>query len=183
MRSLHRSRPDVHIALLVEAAVEGEGVRVLPGTHHQVVRLEIALAQQARILAVAVAGVHRRADREAGDQPPAGDDVDHRELFRHACRGIVQRERIAHHADRGITRAARKGGGDQVGRRHQAVAVGVMLVAAHRIETTIRRELHLVHKVVVHQMRALRIEQRGMDVDPYRWVLLPEILRQFGVRH
>ncbi len=183
MRPLHRPRPDVHVALLVEAAVEREGVRVLPGPHHQVMRLEIALAQQARVLAVAVAGVHRRADREAGDQPPAGDDVDHRELFRDARRRIVQRERIAHHADRGVARAPRQRRGDQVGRRHQPVAVGMVLVAAHGVEAAIRRELHLVHEVVVHQMRALRIEQRRVDVDPHRRVLLPEILRQLGVRH
>ena len=39
MRLLHRARPDVDVALLVEAAVEGEGVLLGPGAHHQVVRL------------------------------------------------------------------------------------------------------------------------------------------------
>ena len=183
MRTLHRTRPDVHVALLIESAVESERVGVLPRLHHQVVRLKIAFAQQARVLAVAVAGVHRRADREAGDQPPARYAVDHRELFRHARRRIVQRERIAHHADRRVFRPPRDRRGDQVGRGHQAIAVGMMLVAAHGVEAAIRRELHLVHEVVVHQMRTLRIEQRRVDVDPNGRMLLPKVLRQFGVRH
>ena len=183
MRALHRTRPDVHIALLIEAAIERERVRFLPGLHHQVMRFEIALAQQAWVLAIAIAGVHRRADREAGDQPPARDHVDHRELFSDARRRIVESKRIAHHADRGIPCAPRQCRRDQVGRRHKAVAVGVVLVAAHGIEAAVGRELHLVHEVVVHQVRALWVEQRRMDVDPHRRMLLPEVLRQFGVRH
>ena len=58
-----------------------------------------------------------------------------------------------------------------------------MLVAAHRVEAAIGGVLHLVHEVVVHQVRALRVEQRRMDVDPHRRMLLPEIVRQLGVRH
>ena len=95
MRALDRARPDVDVALLVEAAVEGEGVLLGPGLDDQVVRLVIALAQHRRVLAIGVAGVHRRADREAGDQPAARDAVDHREFFGHARRRIVERQRIA----------------------------------------------------------------------------------------
>ena len=96
MRLLDRPRPDVDVALLVEAAVEGEGLLLGPRLHDEVVRLEIALAQHRRVLAVGVAGVHRRADREAGDQPPARDAVDHREFFGHPRRRVVERERVAH---------------------------------------------------------------------------------------
>ena len=106
MRALDRARPDVDVALLVIAAVERERVRMLPGLHHQVVRLVIALAELARVLAVGEAVVHRRADREAGDQPAAGDAVDHREFFGDAGRRVVQRERVAHHADRRVGGAA-----------------------------------------------------------------------------
>jgi len=45
VRLLHRSRPDVDVALLVEAAVEGKGVLFLPGAHDEAMRFEIALAQ------------------------------------------------------------------------------------------------------------------------------------------
>ena len=50
MRVLHRARPDVHVALLVEAAIEGEGVLLGPGAHHQVMRFVIALAQLAGLV-------------------------------------------------------------------------------------------------------------------------------------
>ena len=94
--------------------------------------------------------------------------VDHRELFRHAGRRIVERQRVAHHADRRIGGAARQRRGDQVGRRHQAVAVGMMLVHADRVEAALGGVFQLVHEVVVHVVRAPGIEQRRMDVHPHR---------------
>ena len=183
MRALHRARPDVDVALLVVAAVERERVRVLPGLHHQVVRLVVALAQLRRVLAVGEAVVHRRADRKAGDQPTAGDAVDHRELLGDAGRRVVQRQRVAHHADRRVGGAAGQRRGDQVGRRHQAVAVGMVLVDADRVVAAGGGVFELVHEVVVHVMRAPRVEQRRVDVDPHRRMLLAEVVRQFGVRH
>ena len=183
MRTLDRARPDVDVALLVVAAVERESVRMLPGLHHQVVRLVVALAELRRVLAVGEAVVHRRADREAGDQPAAGDAVDHRELFGDAGRRVVQRQRVAHHADRRVGGATGQRRGDQVGRRHQAVAVGVVLVDADRIEAAGGGVFEFVHEVVVHVVGAAGVEQRGVDVDPDRGVLLPEVVRKFGVWH
>ena len=183
MRRLDRPRPDVHVALLVEPPVEGERVAIGPGAQDQVVRLVIALAQQRRVLAVGVTGVHRRADRKPGDQPPAGDAVDHCELFGHPRRRIVQRQRVAHHAERGVGRAPRQRGGDQIGRRHQAVAVGMMLVHAYRVEAAFGGVFQFIHEIVVHVMRAPRIEQRRMDVDPDRRMLVAEARRQLGIRH
>ena len=58
-----------------------------------------------------------------------------------------------------------------------------MLVAADGVEAAVGRVLHLVHEVVVHVVGALRVEQRGMDVDPHRGMLLAEVVRQLGVRH
>ena len=109
--------------------------------------------------------------------------VDHGEFFRHAGRRIVQRQRVAHHADRRVRGAPRQRRGNQVGRRHQPVAVGVVLVDADRVEAALRGVFKLVHEVVVHQVGALRIEQRGMDVHPHRRVGVPEIVRQFRVGH
>ena len=183
MRALHRARPDVDVALLVVAAVEREGVRMLPGLHHQVVRLVVALAKLRRVLAVGEAVVHRRADRESRDQPAAGDAVDHRELFCDAGRRIVQCERVAHHADGGVGGAAGERRGDQVRRRHQAVAVGVVLVDADRVVAARGGVFQLVHEVVVHVVRAAWVEQRGVDVHPYRRMLLAEVIREFGVGH
>ena len=180
---LDRPRPDVDVALLVVAAVEGEGVLFGPRLLHQVMGFEVALAQEARVLAVGVAGVHRRADREARDQPAAGDAVDHRELFGHARRRIVERQRVAHDADRGVGGAAREGTGDQVGRRHQPIAVRMVLVHAHRVVAELGGILELVHEVVVHVMGASGVEQRRMDVDPDAGVLPVKVLGQLRVRH
>src|SRR5207248_6394446 len=41
MRLLHRPRPDIDVALLIESAVEGEGVALGPGAHDQVMGLAI----------------------------------------------------------------------------------------------------------------------------------------------
>src|SRR6185312_16844112 len=80
VRPLNGTRPDVDIALLVIAAVERERLRLRPGFKQKVVRLEIPLPQLARVLAVGETIVHRRADRETGDQPPAGNHIDHGEF-------------------------------------------------------------------------------------------------------
>ena len=59
----------------------------------------------------------------------------------------------------------------------------MMLIHTYRVETDVGGEFKLIHEVVVHQMRALWIEQRRVDIDPHRIVLLTEIVRQFCVRH
>src|SRR5271166_5620994 len=102
MRLLHRPRPDVDVALLVEAAVERKGVLFGPRPQNEIMRLVISLAQHARVLAVGVAGVHWRTDRKSGDQPPARNAVDHREFFGHSSRWVVERQRIAEHAERSV---------------------------------------------------------------------------------
>ena len=183
MRLLDRPRPDVDVALLVEAAVEGERLFLGPGAQHEVVGLVVAVAQLARVGAVGISRVHRRADREAGDEPAARDAVDHGELFGYPRRRIVEREAVAEHADRRVRGAPRQRRGDQVWRRHQAVAVGMMLVAADRVEAALGRMLELVEELVVHVMRALGVEQRGVDVDPDGRVLLLEIVGQLLVGH
>jgi hypothetical protein len=58
-----------------------------------------------------------------------------------------------------------------------------MLVDAHRVEPAFGGEFEFVHEVVVHVMRTPRVEQRGMDVDPHRRVLVPEIVGQLGIGH
>ena len=184
VRLLHRARPYVDVALAVEAPVEREGVGLGPRPHHQVVGLVIAFAEQRRVLSVGVAGIHGRADREAGDQAAAGDAVDHREFFGDPRRRVVEGEAVAHDAQRRPRRrAARQGAGDQIGRRHQPVAVRVVLVAAHRIQPDRRGVFHFVHEVVVHPVRAFGLEQARMDVYPHRRMFVAEILRQLGIGH
>src|SRR5271155_2962825 len=59
----------------------------------------------------------------------------------------------------------------------------MMLVDAHRVEPAFGGEFELIHEVVVHVMRPPGVEQRGMNVDPDRGVLLPEIVGQLGIGH
>src|SRR5260370_33371954 len=59
----------------------------------------------------------------------------------------------------------------------------MMLVDADRVETAFGGVFEFVHEIVVHVMRPPRIEQRRMDVDPDRWMLLAKIVGQLGVRH
>src|ERR1700722_20502807 len=92
MRILHRSRPDVDIALLIETAVEGEGILLGPGPDNKVVRLHIALSELAWVRAVSVTGIHWRADREPSDQPAAGDAIDHGEFLRPEGGQVLDRQ-------------------------------------------------------------------------------------------
>ena len=73
-----------------------------------VVRLGVLVAGQRGDLAVAEVGVHRRADREAGDSRPPEMHVEHGELFGHADRRVVQRDGVADHADRRPRRPPRQ---------------------------------------------------------------------------
>src|SRR5690242_7311947 len=59
----------------------------------------------------------------------------------------------------------------------------MVLVDADRVEAAFGGELQFVHEVVVHAMRATLVEQRGMDVDPYRGMLLTKVVGQLGIGH
>src|SRR5215472_11279442 len=106
---LDRPRPDVHVALLVEAAVERECLLLGPGAQDEVMGFVVALPQLAWIGAVRVRGVHWRADREAGDETTAGNSVDHGELFGDPCWRIVEGKAVAKNADRRIGGAPSEG--------------------------------------------------------------------------
>ncbi len=107
---------------------------------------------------------------KARDEPAAGDAVEHRELLGDARRRVVERERVAHHDDRGVARAPREARGDQVRRGHQAVGVRVVLVHADAVEADLGGELELVHELVVERVRRGGIEERGsMSTQTEGW--------------
>ena len=183
VRLLDRLRPAIHPPELVVLAVEGERLLRLPRAHDQLVRLAVLVAREGRDLAVAEVGVHRRADREAGDEPPAGQDVQHRELLGDADRRVVERDRVADDADRRSRRPAAEPGRDDVGRGHRAVAVLVVFVHADAVEAERVRVLELIHVLVVHGVALLRVVERVWDVDPDGPVLLAEVVGQVRPRH
>ena len=85
---------------MLAVPLERAGLR--PGLDDQVVRLVEAVA---RLRRVEREGVVLRADaaHEAGDDPPAGDDVEHRDLLRHAQRMVAERDRVAEDRDLAVS--------------------------------------------------------------------------------
>ena len=170
-------------AELVVLAVEGERLVAGPRLHDHVVGLAVLVPRERWDLPVAEVGVHRGADGESGDESPPGDDVEHRELLGHANRRVVARDRVADHAERGPRRAPRQRRRDQVRRRHQSIAVLVVLVAADAVEAERLRVLELVEVRVVDVVAFARVVQRAGDVHPDRPVPLAEVLGQVRPRH
>ena len=183
VRLLQRPRPDVHIAQLGVLAVEAERFRARPRLDDQAVRLVVLVAQRGGRLAVTEIGVHRRADREPGDQPAAAHHVEHGELLGHANRRVVQGDAVAHDHQRCLRRAARQRRPHDVGRRHEAVGVLVMLVHADAVEPETVGEFQLIEVLVVQMVSPFGIEQRTRHVHPHAAVLVLEIVRQIRVRH
>ena len=182
-RLLDRLGPAIDVAQLGVAAVEGERLVGRPRLADQVVRLGVLLAGQRRDGAVGVVGVHRGADREARDQPPARQHVEHGELLGHAQRRIVERDRVAEHDQRRLRGPARQGRRHDVGRRHQAVGVGVVLVDADAVEAHLLGIFELVEILVIGDVAELGLVHAVGQVDPDRAVLLPEVVRHVRPGH
>ena len=183
MRLLQGLRPDIDVAQLGIAAVEGERRVLVPRPHDQLMRLGIFLARQRRNLSVGVVRVHRGANRKAGNEPSAGDIVQHGEFLGDADRRIVERDRVAEHDQRGSRRTARQRGGNQIGRRHQAVSVLMMFVDADAVKTQRFGMLQQIHIFVVKGVTLDRIVEAPIDVDPHGAMFLAKILRQIAPRH
>ena len=97
--------------------------------------------------------------------------------------GCRARDRIAEHDDGGIGAGAAQRGGDDVGARHEPVAVGVVLVDPHAVETDRRRIFELVDVVVVGPVPDLRVVEAWIDVDPDGSVGFREVVWQLRVGH
>lgn len=120
----------------------------------------------AGVLTVGEAGVHRGADRKARDQPPTRDAIEHRHLLGNTRGRVVEGGRVAHHAERDVARASRKGRSHQLRRGHQAIAVGMVLVDADRIEPRLGCELEPIEKLVGHDVDPVGVEQLRREIAP-----------------
>ena len=127
MRALHRARPERDVAIRPEFALVGEDV-LGPGAGDDLVGFLEAGARlrQCDVVHLVFA---RNAAGKAGDQPPVGQAVEHREFFGQAQR-FVQRQQVAVDQQLEPLGALRGGGRHQVGRVHQAVGRAVVLVEA-----------------------------------------------------
>jgi hypothetical protein len=147
------------------------------------VRLVVPIAQGRRVDPVREVHVHRRADRKAGDEPAAREQVEHRELLGHAERRIVRGQAVAEDDERRLRRPPRQRRRHEVRGGHQAVGVVVMLVHAQAVEALRLRELQLVQELLVQAAGLLGVVQVMRDVHPHRPVLPLEVLGQKSVRH
>jgi len=112
---LDRLRPAVHITQLVVLAVEGKRFVFGPSSNDEFMGLVVFVASQRRDLAIGEVRVHRCAYREAGDQTSSRDAVEHRELFSHANRWVVESDGITDHTNSSIACAPSERCGDQIG--------------------------------------------------------------------
>ena len=100
-------------------------------------RLSAGLTLLARALDAAAA-------HEAGDQTPARDHVDHRELFGQAQRVIDHRQRVAEHQDLGALGDLGQDRAGDVDRRLHAKRRRVVLVDHDAVEAGLVRDLVLL---------------------------------------
>ena len=121
-----------------------------------------------RSWAVAVVGVHRGADGKARHQPAAADAVQHGELLGDPHRRIIEGDGVAQDDDGRVRGAPRQARGDDVGRRHDAVAVLVVLINADAVEADGPGIFAQVRIGVVDLVAPGRIEQALIDIHPHR---------------
>ena len=148
VRLLEGPRPRVHVGIAVEAAVKGEGAFFRPRAEDQLGRLVEALA---RVGGIDGGGEVLGGDaaHETRDHAPAGGDVQHGDLLGEAQRVLAQGQAVAEDGDLGAAGAAHEHGRHDVGARHGAVAVLVVLVHADAVPAEPLRVLQLVEVLVV----------------------------------
>ncbi len=134
MRLLDRPRPQRHVLVGMELALEGEDL-LGPGPAHDLeafVEPGAGLGHGHAVGAVLALG----AAGDAGDQPPIRQAVQHGQLFGQPQR-VVQREQVAVDQDLHAPGALGGGGGHQVRRVHQAEGRGVVLVDPDPVEAEV----------------------------------------------
>jgi hypothetical protein len=133
VRLLDRPGPGVDVAEEVVLAVPGERAGPGPRREDEVERLAELLAGGRRVEVVGEI-LRPAADHHARDEPAVRQYVEHGELFRDAQGRVVQGQGVAHDGDLAPLRALGQHGGDEVGRRHEAVSRLVVFVDANAVE-------------------------------------------------
>src|SRR5262249_32639820 len=82
MGFLHGAWPDIHIAQLRILTIKTKGLRASPGLDNEVVAFTVLVAQGGRYCPIGKVGIHGGPNRESGDKPPTGHDIEHGKLFR-----------------------------------------------------------------------------------------------------
>ena len=168
---------------VVVLALPGEGAGLRPGRQDQVMRLMEA--------GMAFGRVHRQrmvlgADPpdEAGDQPAAGDVVEHREFLGDRQRVRQHRQRPPQHRDlRGVGNPPRQHPGEDVRAGHDAIGILVMLVDADTLEAELGGVFQLIQVAVVQVGALQRVVVAVRQRHPGRRVELVVVGIEVGIGH
>ena len=95
----------------------------------------------------------------------------------------MERDQVAQHDDLAVLGALGQGCRQQVGRRHQAVDVLVMLVEDHTVEAKLVSVGQLVEIFLIQTTRLVRVEQFVGNGDPAAFVFLLVTLVEIGPWH
>ncbi len=183
---LDGTRPEIDHGKLEVLAVPGENLPGLPGLHDQVVGLVIPVPLLHRGDPVAEVHVQRRSQGHTRHQPSTADAVQHGVLFRHPGRRIGCGEGRAHLYDGHVHAVGGPGQhrAHQVGSRHEAVGVLVVLVDADAVQSGLGGIDQFVQGPVIVLAYPLRVGQLPPGrVDPDGVVAVLEVLGKLPMRH
>ena len=139
-------------------AVPAERSRVGPGFDDQIGGLPKALAGIGRVDVVGIV-LRAAADHKAGVKPAPKHVVQHGELFGDLERHLVQGQAVAQHHHSGGLDPLGQGGGNQIGRGHDAVGILVVFVDDHPVKADVVGIGQLVDVLVVHLRTSLGVKQ------------------------
>ena len=182
MRLLRRSWPRIDVAQGIMAAFPCERSVLGPGTMDEIDRLPELFARGRRGHIV-VERLRSRARRKAGDQAAIRHVVEHGVFLRHAQRIEMQRQEVAENDDLAALGLLRQRGRDQIGRRHQAIDVLMMLVEHHAVEADLVGIGELVDIFPIEAAASLGVPQAVRHGDPAGLVSLVEVGGQIRIRH
>ena len=182
MRLLRRPRPRIDVAQGIVAAFPRERSVLGPGAVDEIDGLPELLARGRRGHIV-IERLRSRPRRKAGDQAAVRHVVEHGVFLRHAQRVEMQRQQVAENDDLAALGLLRQRGGDQIGRRHQAIDVLVMLVEHHAVEADLVGIGELVDIFLIEAAASLCVPQAVRHGDPAGLVSLVEIGGQIRIGH
>ena len=182
MRLLIGARPHIDIVEVIEPPFERERPRLGPGLDHQVMRLLESRMRKGRVRSHRVV-FSPDPTHHAGDQPAAGDAVEHGVLFGERQRMLAQTEGAAENGDLGGLDAPRQRRGRHDRRRHQPVGVLMVLVDRDAVEAKLGGKLQLVEIAVVERVALLRVEIAVRQHHPGSAILLVIAHVEIGIGH
>src|SRR6516164_2436159 len=186
MRLLDRPRPDVDLAVLLEAAVPWERFGCRPRLEDQLAVLAGAVARLDRREGGVQVRVVAEPDGEAGDQPAAADAIQQRVLLGDLQRLARLPERPAEDGDRHVEARCLRGAGDRRGQQGRVGrnVVGGLAVLGHA--DTVEAGSRAVQQLRVSRQERL-LHPPGLDElvrrGYHRAVLLLEALGYVAVWH